>query len=112
MGKAPKKVFMSVEFTSYYESLDDSNKHRKWIELMRDSLLENMLIGENIRKDRIPKAYTRKYDLKNLYRFAHPEGYRSIYTIQQVGEDGVCPVLLDFVSHKKYERTFDYQGLL
>lgn len=111
MPVAPKKVFVSEKLSDIYNSLDSKHKHRKWIDMMREALSENMLIGEKIRKNRIPKEYSRKYGLTNLYRYSHPEGYRSLYTIEFFDDDGLCPVILDFLSHKKYEKVFDFHGL-
>ena len=110
MPITPKKVFVSKELRDFFDSPNMKQKHRKWIERMREILLENMFIGEKIRKNRIPKEYVRKYDLSNLYRFSHPEGYRSLYTIEFFDDDGLCPVILDFLSHKKYDGVFDYRG--
>lgn len=109
---SPKKVFTSIDLHNYYSSLGKNHKHRKWIKAMREILSENMLIGEKIRKNRMPRDYIRKYNVSNLYRYAHPEGFRSTYTIQLMGEDGFCPIILDFLSHNDYEQVFDYQGLL
>ena len=79
---------------------------------MRETPSENILVGEKIRKNQIPRAYIQKYDLSNLYRYSHPEGFRSTYTIKLMGDDGFCLLILDFLSHKDYEQVFDYHGLL
>ena len=38
-----------------------------------------------------------------------PEGPRSCYTIFNREEIGVCPTILDLISHSEYERRFGYR---
>jgi len=75
---------------------------------MAENLLQNILVGERIKQSQIPRHYIEKYRISNLYRYAHPEGYRSTYTLTEFSEYGVCPVILDIMSHKEYERMFGY----
>ena len=75
---------------------------------MAENLLQNILFGERIKQRRIPEYYIEKYNVSNLYRYAHPEGYRSIYTLTEFSGYGVCPVILDLMSHKEYELRFGY----
>ena len=75
---------------------------------MAENLLQNILVGERIKQSQIPRHYIEKYKISNLYRYAHPEGYRSTYTLAEFSEYGVCPVILDIMSHKEYERMFGY----
>ena len=72
------------------------------------SLLDNMYCGEKISRDRIPSHYKNKHQVRNLFRYAYPEGYRSTYTLVEFSEYGVCPVILDLMSHKEYESMFGY----
>jgi hypothetical protein len=39
-----------------------------------------------------------------LYRYNHPEGYRSCYTIVNK-----CPRILDILPHPVYDRIFRYK---
>jgi len=111
MEKPPKKVFIHIDLHEYYISLESGHKNRKWIDTMRNTLIDNIHAGDRIRKKGIPKLYIRKHGVTNLYRFAHPEGYRSMYTIEFREEDGLCPIILDLISHKEYEKSFGYHGL-
>ena len=45
----------------------------------------------------------------NLFRYAHPEGYRSCYRIFYEEEIGVCPHILDLLSHEEYDGIFGYR---
>ena len=106
-----RKVFIHIDLYDYYRSLGNGHKHRKWIEIMRKMLVENIHAGDRIKKRRIPKSYIRRYDVSNLYRYAHPEGYRSMYTIEFREGYGLCPIILDLMTHKDYDRVFGYHGL-
>jgi hypothetical protein len=71
---------------------------------MEKVLGENMYAGELIRKSQIPKQYIDRYGVNNLYRYSHPEGFRSCYTVVNC-----CPVILDIMSHAEYDKVFGYR---
>ena len=108
MPKSAKEVFISLKLEALVSSLEINHKHRRWINEMAENLLQNILVGERIKQSQIPRHYIEKYKISNLYRYAHPEGYRSTYTLAEFSEYGVCPVILDIMSHKEYERMFGY----
>jgi hypothetical protein len=87
----------------------DNPKFRRWVEDMETVLKENMFAGEPVRKRQIPSHYTERYGVNNLFRYAHPEGYRSCYTISYEEGFGVCPHILDLLSHEEYDRIFGYR---
>jgi len=70
---------------------------------MKKVLIENIFAGEQIQKSRIPSYYRSRYDVRNLYRYSHPEGHWSCYTIVQR-----AVLIIDLMSHKEYERRFGY----
>src|SRR5438093_9916194 len=47
---------------------------------MKRVLKENAFAGDKIQKERIPSVCVRKHGIHNLYRYEHPEGYRSCCT--------------------------------
>ncbi|MFX0133138.1 MAG: hypothetical protein ACFFDN_05790 [Candidatus Hodarchaeota archaeon] len=89
--------------------LEADHKFVRWIDGMKEKLLLNMLSGNSIQKRRIPKYYRDKYGVNNLFRYEHPEGYRSCYTLVNIEGVGVCPIILDLLSHPEYERIFGYR---
>ncbi|MFB0514023.1 MAG: hypothetical protein ACETVQ_00450 [Candidatus Bathyarchaeia archaeon] len=91
------------------KTLKPHDKLRRWIEDMETVLLENMFAGQLVKKRQIPSHYIRRYGVNNLFRYRHPEGYRSCYTILNVEGHGVCPVILDIMSHEVYEGIFGYR---
>ena len=101
--KPSPKVFISEELAKLLEKVGPRNKCSKWIEDMKIVLSENMYAGELIKKSQIPKQYILRYGVNNLYRYSHPEGFRSCYTILKG-----CPVILDLMSHAEYDKVFGY----
>jgi len=102
-------VFLSEELQDYLKGLAQSHKFNKWIEGMKSVLKENMIAGECIRKKQIPGQYVKRYGVNNLYRYEHPEGYRSCYTLTEHGDLGVCPMILDVKTHDEYNKIFGYR---
>ncbi|MFT4326857.1 MAG: hypothetical protein ACMXYK_05115, partial [Candidatus Woesearchaeota archaeon] len=60
-----------------------------------------------IPKKLIPKEYTTKYGIKNLWKYDLPKGWRLVYSI--VNEEiFVVTVILEWFKHKEYEKRFNY----
>jgi hypothetical protein len=97
-------VFLSEKLDGLLKNLAADHKFVKWINSMADVLKENKFAGEQIRKSQIPKVYVEQYQVNNLYRYDHPEGYRSCYTIMNK-----CPHILDLMSHPEYDKVFRYK---
>jgi len=98
------KIFISEDLAKFLRKLGPENKISKWIDDMKEVLRENMYAGELIRKSQIPKQYIDHYAVNNLYRYSHPEGFRSCYTIVNG-----CPYILDVMSHPEYDKVFGYR---
>ena len=103
-------VFRSRELDEYLRGLNPDSPIHLWVEDMEAVLKENMFAGESIPKRQIPAFYIDRYGVNNLYRYSHPEGYRSCYTLVNVQGLGVCPLILDIRTHGEYERIFGYRG--
>lgn len=102
--KPSLRIFISEDLARLLKETGPKNKISKWIDDMKEVLRENMYAGELIRKSQIPKQYSDRYAVNNLYRYSHPEGFRSCYTII----DG-CPYILDIMSHPEYDKVFGYR---
>jgi len=61
----------------------------------------------HIQKTRWPKEYVQKYNITNLWKYDLPNGWRLIYTIQHEDVAILC-IILEWFSHKEYERRFGY----
>lgn len=102
-------VHLSEELEDFLKEINPNHKFNKWIADMKSVLKENMFAGNCIRKKQIPKHYIRRYGVNNLYRYDHPEGFRSCYTLVEYGGLGVCPLILDLKTHDEYNRIFGYR---
>ena len=102
--KPSPEIFISDDLAKLLRKIGPENKISKWINNMTAVLRENMYAGELIRKSQIPKQYVDRYAVNNLYRYSHPEGFRSCYTIVHG-----CPYILDIMPHPEYDRVFRYK---
>jgi len=67
----------------------------------------NAFCGVQIPKKQIPKEYTKKYGVANLWKYDLPNAWRLIYTIRG-GKAIVVSVILEWLTHKEYDRRFNY----
>lgn len=90
------------------ENGDDSEKQLfKFINQALDNIEGNAFSGVQIPKRLIPKEYAVKYDVKNLWKYDLPKGWRLMYSI--VNEElVVVSIILEWFDHKDYERRFRY----
>jgi len=89
-------VFLSKELDTFLKSLGPDDKRVKWVGSMAVVLKENKFAGEPLKKSQIPRSYIEQYQVNNLFRYGHPEGYRSCYTIVNF-----CPHTLDIMSRAR-----------
>ena len=112
MSQAPRpceKVFLSHELADMLDRYDRSHKYWKWINKMGDDILYNREVGQKISKRKFPKSYVDRYGINNLYRYQHPEYYRSCYTLVMEKGIGICARILDLLTHKEYNDLFGYE---
>jgi hypothetical protein len=102
--KPAPKVFIVGELNDLLQKLDTSHKFHKWLSDMKAVLKENIYAGELVRKSQIPKHYFEKFGVNHLYRYNHPEGHRSCYSIVEG-----CPRIFDIMTHSEYDNRFGYQ---
>lgn len=107
--KPAPAVHLFKELSDFLNALGPNHKFNTWMANMKLVLKGNMLAGDAVPKGQIPSHYREKFGLNNLYRYDHPEGYRSCYTLLTY-DVGVCPLILDLKSHKEYSRIFGYKS--
>ena len=81
---------------------------KKQLEKALGNIKENPFCGIQIPKRLIPKEYIKRFGkLDNLWKYNLPDAWRLIYT---VANDKVCvlSIVLEWMSHKDYERRFKY----
>ena len=102
---ADEKVLKSLE--KLRTSKTEDKKLLAWIERAFEDLEENAFCGTQIPKKLFPKKYVTEYQIDNLWKYNLPNAWRLLYTVQN-GEVCVLSIILEWMSHKDYEKRFKY----
>jgi hypothetical protein len=78
-----------------------------YIERAIDDLKENPFSGVAVRRNLWPREYVKKHSIDNLRKYDLPNGWRLLYTVQG-NEIEIISILLEWLSHKEYEKKFGY----
>ncbi len=98
-----KEAYLGLESGKF-----EDKKLKEWLDRAVQDLRENAFSGIQIPKRLIPKEYHAKYGpLTNLWKYNLPNAWRLIYTIKR-DEIVVLSVVLEWMTHKDYERRFNY----
>ncbi len=97
------EVYVIKELADSLQALPAGHKFHKWLADMKVVLTEHKFSGELIKKNQIPSFYIERFGVNNLYRYSHPEGFRSCYTVING-----CPYILDIMDHGEYDLRFGY----
>ena len=94
---------------AFYKLENGDNSEKELFRLMNqaiDNIEENAFCGIHLPKRLIPEAYIKK-NIKNLWKYDLPRGWRLMYSI--VNEElVVVSIVLEWFDHKEYERRFKY----
>ena len=71
-----------------------------------ERIQEDAFCGIQIQKNKIPKEYLR-YGIDNCWKLNLLNGWRLLYAVQR-DELVVLAIILEWMSHKEYERKFGY----
>lgn len=77
----------------------------KRVRSLRAILLSDILHGEVVKRDPIPRHFRLEYGAENLYVEDLPSFWRLLYTIVHVGEKRHI-VVLEIVDHPTYDKWF------
>ena len=102
---ADERVKKNVE--ELKNSKTESKKLYKWICRAFEDMEENAFCGIQISKKLIPKVYFEKHGIDNLWKYNLPNAWRLIYSIKN-GQVRILSIILEWMSHKEYERRFGY----
>lgn len=98
-----KKAYQELEMGKFEEK-----QLKEWLDRAVHDLKKNAFSGIQIPKRLIPKDYNTKYGpLTNLWKYNLPNAWRLIYTIKR-DEVIVLSIVLEWMTHKEYERRFGY----
>ncbi len=106
-----KVAFIDEKIKAAYDSLKMGKYEQKQLLSNLDRAIADLKInpfyGTRIPSKLWPKDYIRKYNINNLWKYDLPNAWRLIYTV--VGNKvEIISVILEWFSHKNYERKFQY----
>ena len=101
-------VFISREVEDIFNYLDDYDFIKKSMKKAVSELRVNAFAGTHIPKRLIPAIYKVKYEIKNLWKYDMPKGWRLIYTVTANNDVELISAILEWFDHKEYERRFKY----
>lgn len=108
MIKPSKVKFISEKLQDNFNSLSEDDPIKKSIKRAIKDLQDNAFFGIQLPKRLIPKEYIQKYDVKNLWKYDLPQGWRLIYTITAENEVQLISAILEWFNHPEYEKRFHY----
>jgi len=95
------------QFNTLKSGKFEDKKLFDFIDRAIDDLKKNPMCGTKIQKKLWPKEYKKKYSITNLWKYDLPNAWRIIYTIE-TDEVTIVSIILEWFSHKDYERKFKY----
>ena len=101
-------VFADDKLENEYNSLDKSSELKKWIDRAKEDIKKNAFCGIPIPKKLIPKIYVQKYNIRNLWKYDLPDGWRLVYSITTPSKVEILSIILEWFDHPNYERRFRY----
>jgi hypothetical protein len=106
--KLPSEIrFVDEKLREAFYSLKNGNDSErelfKNISLALDNIEINAFCGIQVPKKLIPK----EYDIKNLWKYNLPNGWRLMYSILS-DEVIVVSLVLEWFDHKNYSHRFNY----
>lgn len=98
--------FIDERTKQEYDNLKESDpKFYRILTRAFDDILKDVECGIKIKKSAIPREYLERYDIRVLWKYKLPDGWRLLYTVKG-SRPMVFAVVLDWMDHKNYERLF------
>lgn len=103
-----KVRFVSEELKQAFEEVKEKNPQlHKELERAFSSICHDAFFGRRVKKELIPKKLIQDYDINNLFIYNLSGGWRLIYSLVNENIE-IISVILDWMSHKDYERLFKF----
>jgi len=96
------------DFNLVYEALPNG-PIKTAVQDVIQSLKNDSLPGEHVKRNQIPKYYIKRHGVQILYRIALPQHWRLIYTLLTLKKkEKPKAFLLELIDHDKYNKRFGY----
>lgn len=106
--KPEKVVFVDESLEKSFNELNEADPIRKSLVRAISTLQEDAFSGRNVKKNLIPRSIIQKYGINNLWIYNLPDGWRMLYVLTPSKEVQIIAVILDWMSHKDYEKLFKF----
>ena len=109
--KLPSKIkFIDERLLKSFNKLKENKKEQNLYKSLIKAFKEietNAFIGIQIPKKLIPKDYSKKYKMHNLWKYNLPNAWRLLYSVENQ-EIIIVSIILEWLPHKEYEKRFNY----
>lgn len=95
------------DFMPVYNALDKKSALYNVVRDVIDDLKNDKIPGERIKRDRVPRYYTKKHDLNAIFKVDLPGYWRLIYGITTVHGEKKA-LIMEMFDHVKYNRRFGF----
>ena len=101
--------FADEKLKEAFEILKKNDKDLyEQIEKATGEISKNVFCGRNVKKKLIPREFSRKYDIDNLWIYNLRSGWRLLYSVSSPDKIQILAIVLDWMNHKDYERLFKF----
>ena len=98
------------DFDPIFNALDKKSAVFKNVQGVIDNLKNDVIPGERIKYNQIPKYYKKRHGIDNAFHVYLPQGIRLIYSITNYKGEKTAFLMQLFTSHKAYARIFKYKS--
>lgn len=106
--KVDRLVFVDKKLERLFGGLSDKDPIKKGLVKAIKDIREDFRVGRLITRDTHNKSRIRrildKYGVVNLRVYNLPSAWRMIYSVTGLGDIRIVAVVLDWMSHKDYEK--------
>lgn len=106
--KPDKIVFIDLDLEDIFNRLDKKDPLKKALVRTIRTIEEDCYCGRQVKKSLIPKRLIEKYSINNLWIYNLPDYWRLLYSLTNSMEIELIAVILDWMSHKDYEKLFGF----
>lgn len=107
LSKEAEEVFRYLQAASKTSKIEKSILKGFYKKI--DFIKTNFQYGNPISKRLIPKEYTEKYKITNLFRVELPNFWRMLYAVnEEESQIEIIAFVLDIIDHKAYNKKFKY----
>lgn len=95
LEKTCRITFADPNTEKSFLKLKDSDELKKYILRAIEDIKQNAFCGIQIPKRLIPNEYKKKYEIRNLWKYDLPQGWRLIYSITTPTKAEIISLILE-----------------